>query len=62
MMTTAEAMDLYRQQTIHGLIFWLATIGAGRFQPDLHDDKDCLINIERMAYAAADAATLDTLR
>lgn len=57
----AEARLLYRQQSIHGLIFWLATIGAGRFQPDLHDEKDCLINIERLASAVDDEDTLDAL-
>jgi hypothetical protein len=59
--TVGEAWQNYREQSIHGLIFWLATIGAGRLQPDLHDEKDCLINIERMAHAVVDAKTLDVL-
>lgn len=58
----AQAHDLYRQQSIHGLVFWLATIGAGRLQPELHDRTDCLINIERLASAVDDADTLDALR
>ncbi|MGW0037014.1 phosphotransferase [Gordonia sp. NPDC003376] len=59
--SATEARQLYREQSIHGLIFWLATIGAGRLQPDLHDEKDCLLNIERLAHAVADADTLDAL-
>ncbi len=57
----SDAVRAYREQSIHGLIFWLATIGAGRMQPDLHDEKDCLINIERLAQAVVDADTLTAL-
>jgi hypothetical protein len=59
--TFDEAWLQYRQQTVHGLIFWLATHGAGRFQPDLHPAERCLVNIERMGQAAVDLETLDCL-
>jgi hypothetical protein len=56
-----DAWTLYRQQTVHGLIFWLATLGAGALQPDLHPARRCLVNVERMAAAAVDLDTLGAL-
>ncbi|MFT4256902.1 MAG: phosphotransferase [Pseudoxanthomonas sp.] len=56
-----DAWLAYRQQSVHGLVFWLATIGAGTLQPDLHDREDCLVNIRRLASAVDDAGTLDVL-
>ncbi len=56
-----DAWLAYRQQTVHGLIFWLATLGAGALQPDLHPTQRCLVNIERMANAVVDLDTLDSL-
>lgn len=56
-----DALTLYRQQTVHGLIFWLATLGASSLQPDLHPVERCLVNVERMATAAVDLETLAAL-
>jgi hypothetical protein len=49
----------YRQQTLHGFCFWLATLGSGRWQPKMQTDETSLVNIERMAQAVVD---LDTFR
>ncbi|UAK39415.1 aminoglycoside phosphotransferase family protein [Gordonia bronchialis] len=59
--TRSDAERAYREQSIHGLMFWLATIGAGRMQPDLHAETDCLVNIERLASAVVDAESLSAL-
>ncbi|MDQ2706131.1 MAG: hypothetical protein M3Z25_00100 [Actinomycetota bacterium] len=49
----------YRQQVVHGLAFWLATIGVSTLQPKLQPREVCVANIRRMAQAVAD---LDALR
>jgi Phosphotransferase enzyme family len=56
---TFEAAWLaYRQQMVHGLAFWLATIGVTRLQPQLQPRPVCVANIERMSQAVADLETL----
>jgi hypothetical protein len=54
-----DAWDSYRMQTLHGLCFWLYTIGAGSLQPDMQPEEISRINLERMGHAIAD---LDTFR
>jgi hypothetical protein len=56
-----EAWTAYRQQMIHGLGFWLATIGVTKLQPELQPRAVCEANIRRMARAVADLDTLDAL-
>lgn len=57
----AEIWTSYRQQMLHGLCYWLYTIGRGRLQPKMQSDAVSRVNIERMAQAAADLETLDAL-
>jgi aminoglycoside phosphotransferase (APT) family kinase protein len=49
-----EAFFTYRQQVFHGLAFWLYTIGAGRFEPDMQPREVSLLNLERMANMVID--------
>ena len=49
----------YRRQTLHGLCFWLATLGSGFLQPKMQTDETSLENLRRMGQAVAD---LDTFR
>jgi thiamine kinase-like enzyme len=51
----------YRQQTLHGLFNWLFVAGAGPMQPSMQPEDFGRINLERMATAAADLETLDSL-
>jgi aminoglycoside phosphotransferase (APT) family kinase protein len=48
------AWTLYRQQVFHGLAFWLITIGAGRFQPDMQPVEISRVNLQRMTHAVMD--------
>ena len=56
-----EAWLAYRQQMIHGLGYWLATIGVTRFQPTLQPHEVCVVNIERLSRAIDDLDTLTAL-
>jgi hypothetical protein len=56
-----DAWLAYRQQLIHGLAFWLATIGVTALQPELQPRAVCEANIRRMGQAVADLGTLDVL-
>jgi hypothetical protein len=49
----------YRRQTLHGLCFWLATLGSGFLQPKMQTDETSLENLRRMGQAVVD---LDTFR
>lgn len=49
----------YRRQTLHGLCFWLATLGSGFLQPKMQTDETALENLRRMGQAVVD---LDTFR
>lgn len=51
----------YRQQTLHGLAFWLYTLGGGRMQPAMQLDEISLTNVERMAQAVVDLDTFASL-
>jgi hypothetical protein len=59
--TFEEAWLAYRQQMVHGLGFWLATIGVTALQPQLQPRDVCVANIERMSQALVDLDTLDAL-
>jgi hypothetical protein len=60
--TADQAWLAYRRQAMHGLVFWLFTIGAGPLQPDMQPRDICLANLERMGQAVTDLATLDSYR
>lgn len=51
----------YRQQTLHGLSFWLYTLGRGMFQPAMQADSVSRLNIARMAQAVVDLDSLSSL-
>jgi thiamine kinase-like enzyme len=57
----AQVWTCYRQQTLHGLYFWLYTLGRGLFQPSMQADEISRLNIARMAQAVADLDTLSSL-
>jgi aminoglycoside phosphotransferase (APT) family kinase protein len=52
----------YRRQALHGLVFWLVTIGVSRMQPDMQPRAVCLANLERMGRAVLDLDTLGAFR
>lgn len=56
-----QAWLSYRQQIIHGLAYWLATIGHTRLQPEFQPHEVCVAHIERMSQAAVDFDTLDAV-
>jgi hypothetical protein len=56
-----EAFLAYRQQMVHGLAFWLGTIGVTALQPELQPREVCVENIRRMSQAVADLESLDAL-
>jgi aminoglycoside phosphotransferase (APT) family kinase protein len=56
-----EVWTCYRQQTLHGLYFWLYTLGRGIFQPSMQADEISRINIARMAQAVVDLDTFSSL-
>jgi hypothetical protein len=58
--TAEQAWTSYRRQAMHGLVFWLVTIGVSRLQPDMQPREICLANLERMGQAAVDLGTLDS--
>jgi hypothetical protein len=51
----------YCQQTLHGLVFWLVTIGRSAIQPEMQLDEVSLTNIARMSQAVEDLDTLALL-
>ena len=50
----AQVWLSYRQQTMHGLCFWLYTIGSGTFQPNMQSSEVSKANIARMTQAVID--------
>lgn len=56
-----EALLAYRQQMVHGLGFWLGTIGVTALQPELQPRDVCVENIRRMSQAVTDLESLDAL-
>jgi hypothetical protein len=51
----------YRQQLLHGLVFWLTTVGRSAIQPRMQSDDISLTNIQRMAQAVVDLDTIGAL-
>jgi hypothetical protein len=51
----------YRQQTFHGLAFWLITIGAGRLQPEMQPVEISRANLSRMTAAVVDLDSFGAL-
>jgi len=56
-----DAWLAYGQQVMHGLFNWFFVAGAGAMQPSMQPDDFGRINLERMATAAVDLKTLDSL-
>ena len=56
-----DVWEAYRRQTMHGLCFWLYTLGNGGLQPRTQPDDVARINLERMAQAVVDLETLTAL-
>jgi hypothetical protein len=56
-----DAWLQYRQQTFHGLAFWLITIGAGRLQPDMQPVEISRANLSRMTAAVVDLNSFGAL-
>ena len=57
-----DAWLRYRQQTFHGLTFWLMTIGFGEDHPEMQADEISKTLVERMCHAACDLRSFDALR
>ncbi|MGB8387588.1 phosphotransferase [Mycobacterium sp.] len=55
------AWTSYRQQMMHGLAYWLATIGVSKLQPELQPRAVAVAHIERMSRAVDDLDTLYAL-
>jgi Phosphotransferase enzyme family len=51
----------YRQQTFHGLTFWLYTIGYGRMQPKMQPDAVCEAIVTRTTHAVDDLRSFEAL-
>jgi aminoglycoside phosphotransferase (APT) family kinase protein len=56
-----QAWQGYRLQPLHGLAYWLFTIGRSRFEPELQKDEYSLAIIERLAAMIDDHDTLDAV-
>jgi aminoglycoside phosphotransferase (APT) family kinase protein len=51
----------YRQQLLHGLVYWLTTIGRSAIQPKMQSDEISTTNLTRMAQAVVDLDTFEAL-
>lgn len=51
----------WRLHPLHGLVYWLYTVGAGRLQPDMQPEEFSRAIIGRIAQAVDDLDTLDAL-
>ncbi|OCB30183.1 hypothetical protein A5674_13825 [Mycobacterium malmoense] len=54
-----RARSEYRNQTLHGLVFWLYTIAGGPLQPPMQLKPVSRANVERLAQAVVDHGSLD---
>lgn len=54
-----HAMSEYRAQIMHGLVFWLFTIGSGPLQPRMQPDDISQENVKRLVQATVDHGALD---
>ncbi len=57
-----QAWTSYRQQLIHGVGYWFATIGRLLVQPEFQPHDVTAEHIRRLTQAAEDIGTLDALR
>jgi Phosphotransferase enzyme family len=57
--TFDAAWTEYRHQVLHGLVFWLYTIGAGSLQPDMQPYDISRANVIRLVQATVDHDSLD---
>jgi hypothetical protein len=57
-MTFDEAWEGYRQQVLHGMVYWLFTIGRSRIEPELQPDEYSLAIIERFGAMMDEHGTL----
>lgn len=59
----AQAWTSYRQQLMHGIAFWLATIAlvGGRLQPETQPREICIAAVSRLTQAAEDLETLEAV-
>jgi hypothetical protein len=57
-----DVREAYRRQTMHGLCFWLYTLGSGGLQPTTQAKESARLNVERMAQAVVDLETLAALQ
>jgi Phosphotransferase enzyme family len=58
MLTADQAWDEYRLHSLHGLAFWLYTIGAPRLAPAMQPDKYSMAIIGRITQAMEDHDTM----
>jgi hypothetical protein len=56
-----QARRSYRQQIMHGLAYWLATIGVMKFQPQTQPRDVCRVAIGRLAQAVEDLESLSAV-
>src|SRR5581483_6577885 len=56
-----QAWLSYRQHIMHGLAYWLATIGRTMVQPVLQPHEVCVANVHRLGQAAEDLQMLDAI-
>ena len=57
-----EAWLRYRQQVFPRLVFWLYTIGSGRFQRQMQPRMMAEANVAGMAQAVVDLESLDSVK
>ena len=56
-----ETWTSYRQQMLHGLYYWVYTLGGGRMQPKMQPDDLTRIIVKRTAQATVDLETFKAL-
>jgi hypothetical protein len=57
----SDVWSAYRHQTLHGLCFWLYTLGSGGLQPHTQAEEISRVNLGRMGQAVVDLETLALL-
>ncbi|MFZ0713600.1 hypothetical protein [Mycobacterium sp.] len=61
MLSFEQAWNEYRPHSLHGLAFWLYTIGAPRLAPAMQPDEYSLAIIGRITQAIEDHDTVDAI-
>ena len=59
--SSADAFLAYRQQMMHGMMFWLMTLGWYRFYPELWPRDIMMESVRRTCQAAADLDSLNAI-